>query len=139
MGLFNSKNDESINSIKKLTEKDFISETEFLDKFTYFFRERVPNYMHNSYDIFSNYLKKVQEIIELKFTLLNLMNHKLEKKLKLNDLEIGDLNIKLEKALAMLEIKNNEINKLKDDISKKEYNYINNKRRKFNELSKKKK
>ena len=66
MGLFNSKNDESINSIRKLTEKDFISETEFLDKFTYFLEEFLI--IHNSYDIFSNYLKKVQEIIELKFT-----------------------------------------------------------------------
>ena len=131
MGLFNSKNDNLINSI---------SESEFLDNFTYFFREKVPNYMHNSYDIFSNYIKNSSRDYRIKIHLLNLMNYKLEKNLKINDLEINDLNIKLEKAMAMIELKNNEINKLKDNISKKEYNYINNnKRKKFNELSKKEK
>ena len=44
---------ESINKIKKLTEKDFISETEFLDKFFIFFK-RVLNI--KMIHIFSNYL-----------------------------------------------------------------------------------
>ena len=37
MGLFNSKNDDLINNIKILTEKEFISETEFIERFTDFF------------------------------------------------------------------------------------------------------
>jgi hypothetical protein len=140
MGLFNSKNDDLINNIKILTEKEFISETEFIERFTDFFREKVPNNIHNPYNIFSKYIKDSSRDYRIKIHLLNLMNNKLEKKLKINDLEINDLNIKLEKAMAMIEMKNNEINKLKNNISKKEYNYINNnKRKKFNELSQKEK
>ena len=133
-----SKKDETTVRIEKLSKEEFIKESDFLENFTEFFKKYIPYNTYNAYDIFSKYIITSTRDYRIKIYLLNLVKLKLEKKIELNDLEVNNLKLKLEKTLALVDIKNNEINKLNSQISKKEYNYINNlKRKKFNQIKKK--
>jgi hypothetical protein len=128
MGHFLSKKDEVLEKIRESSNDKNLSENEFLKNFTDYYRRFIPSYQINSYNIFSKYIMDSTKDYRFKNYLLGLLSLNLEKKNKLNIVDIYNLEMKIKKLNLLLEIKKNEINKLKFKTNK--YDYKNKLKRK---------